>query len=195
MKAIAILNAFLISGSLAHAAPQVWDLDRGDGSVAVNAIGKPSMLKIKGKGPAPKGKISIEGSRATGTLTFDLRKIETGIKLRDRHLREKYLEVEKHPEAKLTITQLALPSGFAKPDFLAKDLPFEGMLLLHGVEKPVSGTVDVTRKGPTASAVAAFGIKIGDFGIKTPSFAGVTVTENVKVEVDASAPLADGASK
>src|SRR5580693_2415643 len=78
-----------------------------------------SHVTFEGKGPA--------GFKVTGTttdlsvaegdgnvvITVPLANLNTGIDLRDHHMREKYLEVPKYPSAVLTIARSALrvPAG------------------------------------------------------------------------------------
>ena len=60
------------------------------------------------------------------------------VELRTTHMREKYLEVEKFPEAKLVIKDLDIKSG-------AK-VPFKGNLTLHGVTKELTGEASVEHR-------------------------------------------------
>lgn len=184
---------------LAHAAPPAsepapprkWtlDLSKGTGSVSFDAIGRPSALKIHGKGEAPKGELSVEDGKLSGTCTFRLDTLDTGIGLRNKHMKERYLEVGKFPLAKLAFTSLPLPENAGSAGFSHDALPFKGVLSLHGVDKPVEGTAKVSRQGDAMALDARFGIKTTDFGIATPSFAGVTMAEDVTVEARITAPL------
>src|SRR5689334_7763540 len=88
---------------LPHADAQLSiNLDQGKGEVEFRAKGHPNAIKIVRKGSAPHGVLNIEGQKVTGKVSFDLSSLDTGIKLRTRHMREKYLEVERFPEAVLT---------------------------------------------------------------------------------------------
>ena len=68
-------------------------------------------------------------------------------------------------------------------------MPFQGVLSLHGIEKPVSGTVKAQRNGNQLNVAASFGLKVTDYGIAIPSFAGVTMAESVDIDVQFVAPL------
>jgi polyisoprenoid-binding protein YceI len=168
---------------------RVLDLDHGDGAVTFDAIGKPSMLKIHAKGDAPKGNIKVQGGKASGVVTFKLESLDTGIGMRNRHMKEKYLETAKYPEAKLTLSDLPVPAGYASPDFSASDVPFKGTLSLHGTEKPVEGKMKLSRSGEDLAIEARFPLKIDDFAIKSPSFAGVTMASDVNCLIEAKAPF------
>ncbi len=96
MKLIALF--ILISPSFALAA--VTKLASVGGSVETLAIGKPSFIKIRGKGEAPKGELIVEGKKASGNFEFSIASLDTGIELRNEHMRDNYLHVKDHPTAK-----------------------------------------------------------------------------------------------
>jgi polyisoprenoid-binding protein YceI len=189
IKTMTLLSMFLSSAAIA-AAP-VWEakLDPAQGGVEFQAIGRPSMLKIVGKGPAPAGSFKLEGEKVSGAFTVDLEKIETGIALRDRHMKEKYLETAKYPKAELKLTTLKLPKPLDGSNVSYQAVPFEGTFKVHGVEKPVAGTADVAVEGQKLSGTASFAIKISDYKIDIPKFAGITMAEDVKVVTRGSGSL------
>jgi polyisoprenoid-binding protein YceI len=162
------------------------------GNVEFLATGWPSALKIHGKGKGPDGVLNITDRAVSGSLAVDLTSLETGIALRDRHLKEEYLQVDRFPQARLTLTHLdvtQVPEGAA---FGPVTVPFEGTLLLHGVEKPVSGQAKVSRNDARVNVSAQFSIKLGDFGVDIPKYMGITVAEKVDVKTAFSAALGPG---
>lgn len=169
--------------------PLVLDFDKGSGSVTFDAIGRPSALKIHAKGDAPKGRLTVKDGKVSGTVSLKLDSLDTGIGMRNEHMKKRYLETDKFPEAKLTITELSLPANYSAPDFSADKLPFKGTLSLHGVEKPVEGSAKVSRSGDELSVDARFALKIEDFEIKLPTFAGITMASDVNCGVEAKAPF------
>jgi len=159
------------------------NLDTCQGSVSFDAIGRPSMLRIHGEGGAPRGLVKVEEGKVTGTITFDLDSLDTGIKLRNRHMREKYLETAKHPKATFAFTKMVLPRGFGNAVKAAEAVPFEGVLTVHGVQQPVKGTASFEVERADVDAEANFETKVSAYQIETPSFAGVTVADSVKVKI------------
>lgn len=192
-KLLSLVGVLCISSLTLAATPSVSKLvfqaDRGTGAVEFNAIGRPSALKIHGKGSSPKGSLILEGSAASGSLSFDLESLDTGIKLRNEHMKTKYLEVEKYAQATLTVTKLSIPDALRSENGKVEKVPFQGVLSLHGVQKPVSGFATVGRASNQMTIAADFGIKTSDFAINTPSFAGITMAEDVQVAVQLAAPL------
>jgi polyisoprenoid-binding protein YceI len=117
-----------------------------------------------------------------GSLAVDLRTLDTGIGLRDDHLREKYLEVGKGTGfdratlSEIDVRGLDLDSPEGKGSFT-------GSLSLHGAKKPVTGTVDVRQAGPALRVKAFFPVLLSDYGISKPRYLGVGVKDTVQVEV------------
>jgi polyisoprenoid-binding protein YceI len=163
-------------------------LEEGSGSVEFRATGRPSAIKIVGKGDKPKGRLTLDGRSIQGEAVFSLATLDTGIGLRDKHMKEKYLEVSRYPEAKLTVRRLEMPGEPAEGAKFEK-VPFSGVLSLHGKDKPVEGRATLERKGDQLQISAEFGLRIADHGIEIPSFAGITMADEVQVVVQDAAPL------
>ncbi len=104
-------------------------------------------------------------------------------------MKETYLETQKFPQSELTLTTLTLPDSATGDSFEASQVPFQANLLLHGVTKPISGTVDVKKKGKNAELAFDFKFPLNSFGIETPSFMGIKVTDDVQVTVSLNAEL------
>ncbi len=183
-----LITTICISPWVAFADSTQVNLDQGSGVVEFHATGHPSALKIVGKGTSPKGIFTINGKLVSGSAHFQLALLDTGIEMRDRHMKEKYLEVQKYPEAALTLTKLELPQEFTHDASFSK-VPFTGTLSLHGVQHSVSGTVDVSRKENQVMIHANFGLKIADYAIALPIFAGITMADDVQIMIQSTAPL------
>lgn len=168
-------------------------LSAADGEVAFEATGRPSALRIRGTTHSLDGTLKATAAGLSGDLTVDLDTLDTGLKMRNEHMKNKYLETPRFPKAQLHIGKVGELKQGAK--LVTGLLPFEGTLKLHGVEKPVTGTVELKaiRADSAVPFVATFTISIKDFGINTPSFAGITVTDTVSVKVDALARGVAGA--
>lgn len=130
----------------------------------------------------------IEKGKVTGLARFRLDTLDTGINLRNTHLREKYLHTKQYPEAELEINGLALPDAFFQPQATV-DLPFEGTLNLHGVKKKINGQARFERKDSKLRLHTEFMVRLPDFNIETPGFAGVQVAEEVRVVVESEGGL------
>ena len=179
---------FLSQLASAAEKPAQLTLDGGASEVRFTALGKPSLLRIKGEGAHANGTLENQGGRYTGEISVDLREFHTGISLRDRHMKEKYLELGKAEFAKavLKIATLDAPcveaaAGSSKP------CAFTGSLSLHGKSEPVSGTAVVSQEGNAKKISAEWSFKLSNHGIEIPTFAGVTVADDVLVNAEAKA--------
>ena len=127
----------------------------------------------------------------SGALRVALDTLDSGIGLRNRHLRETYLEVdrgERFREAVLTELRLAeaLPVG-------ARDheTGFSGTLTLHGVERTIEGAAEIRRGGGEVRVEARFPLSLEDFEIAPPRYLGVGVRDSIRVVVTFEAAVGD----
>jgi polyisoprenoid-binding protein YceI len=147
----------------------------GNASVVFVATG-PGGLRIVGKS----GELQVADSGAALKITAPLGNLKTGIDLRDRHLRDKYLHVRQHPNAVLEVQRGALkhPTGGGS---VASEA--DGTLTLHGKAKSIRFKYSARHEGGRIKVEGGFRIDIRDFGIEVPSYLGL----KVKPEVDANA--------
>jgi polyisoprenoid-binding protein YceI len=145
------------------------------------ALATPGALKIAGKQASNstlKTDIKIESNKVTGSSTIQMDSFSTGIGLRDKHMKENYLESSKFPDSSFTYKKLALPK-----DITGENIPFEGTLKLHGIEKPITGLLKTEKKNSALILEHFFKIKTSDFGISTPKYMGVVMGEEVEIKV------------
>lgn len=152
-----------------------------EGQVKFQATASPGALAIRGSGQLPSGKLNLQelpaGFEVSGVFDLKLDTFTTGISLRDSHMKNKYLEVEKFPEASLTLPKQVLPKSGAAP--------FEGELTLHGVKHAVKGSAELQKDANGGLIVKAnFPVKLQDHAIAIPSFAGISVANEVGVETE-----------
>ena len=116
-----------------------------------------------------------------GALRVDLQTLETGIAIRDRHMRETYLEVEKGGDfAVATVEQLHV-------DKLDGKTTFTGTLVLHGQRREIAGTADLQRKNGAIRVQAQFPIKVSEYQISKPTYLGVGVRDEIQIKVTLTA--------
>jgi polyisoprenoid-binding protein YceI len=203
MKSV-ILGLVLVLSGAAWAAPEaaqklVFDVAKATSTdVEFLAIGNPSALKIRGKAEEVdskkpiEGNLVLQGDKVSGKVACALDSFDTGIAMRNHHMKEKYLETQKFPQAVLSLTQMTLPAEAKAAEFDVKNVPFKGDLTLHGVTKPVEGVATVSRKGTKVNYGFEFKLKSSDFAIATPSFMGITMADEVTVDVALEGNAAEG---
>lgn len=177
MKMILSLLTFTIL-TTAHSA-QVDFKSTKSGKLNFEAVGRPAMIKIKGESAAPQTVLTFNDGKVYLESHLDLEQLDTGIDLRDEHMKEKYLETKKYPKAKLVITSLKLPADWEKNPTIVAEQEFEGTLNLHGKTSPVKGTFTLSDK---KEANAEFRIKLTDFDIEIPEYLGVKVADLVTIK-------------
>ncbi len=185
MKKI-ILLTFFISASVFAGTIQ---FNTADGATEFLAVGKPAMIKINGKGPGPEGTLNFTVDKITGTLKVDLKKLTTEIDLRDEHMKNKYLEVQKYPTADLTFNELKLPVAVDALTDKETDVPFTAEFTLHGKTNPVVGMAHIKNVQKKITGTATFNIPIMKYLETLPSYAGIKIAEEVTVKIKLSGTL------
>ena len=129
------------------------------------------------------GAVAVDASgRLTGALSVDLATLDTGIVLRDTHLRDTYLEVDRGQNfAHAVLSGIALDG--ADPRMFEGETAFSATLRLHGVERPVSGVAELIRTPDGIGVVAHFPIALQDHAIQSPRYLGVGVSDQLQAEV------------
>ena len=154
-----------------------------EGRTEFLAVGKPAMIKINGEAKGPEGTLTANKNNLSGMVKVDLNNLTTKIDLRDEHMKNKYLEVGKFPEATLEFVNLQLPTDFATLSDKETEVPFTGKFTMHGKTSDVTGTAKVARIAKHVAGSAEFVFKITDHLDTLPTWMGVKVAENVTVKV------------
>lgn len=170
--------------ALAAAQSGEWTAIRGElravcpltvgGSIEARSLGVSGVLTLT---PGTGG-----GASFGGDLRLDLRTIDTGIDLRNRHLRESYLEVAKGPGYDTAVlSNLILPE--TDPSNPAGRARFSAVLLLHGVKRPVAGMAEIRTIVNTARVEARFPLRLSEYAIEPPRYLGVGVQDEIQVNI------------
>ena len=140
---------------------------------------------FEAKTTALSGSVTLAAARPAafgGELSVDLTTLDTGIDLRNHHLRDNYLEVAKGEGfERATLSDIRL--GDVDAGTFQGKTEFTGTFLLHGTKKPVSGQAEITREGSSVRVEATFPVTIADYGIAKPQYLGVGVKSQVQVKV------------
>lgn len=142
-------------------------------SVTFEATGKPSFIKIKGEGTKLTHTEKKEKDKKIDLFEFDMADLNSGIDLRDLHMKEKYLKTKEFPKA-----TLALEAQDSSIFVITEEKEFKGILTLKGESKPI--TIKAKKSGK--EIIGEFEIKITDFGIEIPEWSGIKVADVVKVK-------------
>jgi polyisoprenoid-binding protein YceI len=141
-------------------------------TVSFKAIG--TGMTIEGTSSA----LSVVEQSGAVILSVPRANLTTGISLRDSHMKNKYLEVEKYPSAVLTVARaaLTLPAPGAQGSGDAA-----GTVQIHGQTRPCTVHYDVAADKAGYAVKGKLRVNMNDFGITVPSYLGVTVKPDVDI--------------
>ena len=150
----------------------------GSASASFLAHG-PAGMDITGK----TSDVNVGDDGSNITVVVKLTGIDTGMGLRDKHTKEA-LEVDTYPTAELKVARSALrfPAAGAESSGDAK-----GSLKIHGQTKDVTFHYTAKLDGDTLGVKGSANINMTDFGIKPPSYLGVSVKPDLGINVSFSA--------
>ena len=123
------------------------------------------------------------GSATEGTqlyLEVDLASLDTGLGLRNRHMRSNYLEVEEFPYAFFNAT-------IGRVETVAAGMfrvTAQGVLNIHGVEREMDVPCDVSERGEGYRVRCTFNTRLSDFDIKIPRLMFLKLANEVRLELD-----------
>jgi polyisoprenoid-binding protein YceI len=108
----------------------------------------------------------------------DLASLDTGIGLRNRHMRDNYLEVEAHPWATFTGDVHRI-----EPSDDGWRVQSRGVFAVHGVEQPRTLTCLASEDGQGYDVDCAFDVRLSDHDIEIPRVMFLKLAEDVRVQL------------
>lgn len=113
-------------------------------------------------------------------LEVDLASLDTGIGLRNRHMRDNYLEVKKYP--------FAVFKGRIETVRVAADgrahVTAHGTFSVHGVDRERDIACDATPAGRGYRATCSFPVLLSDHDIEIPRVMFLKLADEIRVELD-----------
>lgn len=154
----------------------ISDICLAESTVIFEGVGSPSFLTIEGKGGKVTGSLTMKDGKSSGTFEVNLNDFDTGIALRNEHMKKQYLETDTYPIAKFILDPIIIP----------KDGKFNwsGNMTLHGVTKGIDGYAEVLNKVIDVS----FSIKMSDFKIKKAIYLGVGMDDKISIALNIDIP-------
>ena len=185
MKNILFLTLILILTSVSFAeSSAVLDFVKANNKTLFKATGRPAMIKINGEDQGPSGQIKLTDGELDGILTLNLDGLTTKINLRDEHMKNKYLEIAKYPDAQIIFKKTKSGFKLNGVENKTQNLVMAADFQLRGKTLPVQLTADLTKKLNKITGQVRFTIKATDYLDTLPSYAGIKVADEVEVIVD-----------
>jgi polyisoprenoid-binding protein YceI len=165
----------------------------------VTFTSKAPLETVVGKTGEITGYIEVDPADISGTssarLEVDLASLKTGIGLRDNHMRDQYLEVEKFPTAVFLLTEIKESGGNSLEHNVPVDLTLIGDFTVHGVTRQVEVTAkavylketDDTKArlpGDLLHITATFDVYLTEHDIKRPQFVILKLDDLQKIDLD-----------
>jgi len=110
----------------------------------------------------------------------ELNTLDTGIGLRNRHMRENYLHTDKYPltyfNGKIIKSEKVSENEYK--------VTTEGTIFIHGVEQPLTVEGTMKKDGKQFNIQCQFNVKLSDFNIDIPSIMFYKIDENMDLHLD-----------
>jgi polyisoprenoid-binding protein YceI len=185
----------LLCASLAErvsAAPTSFEIKSGTPSLVV-FDSKSTMESFQGKTHNVTGTIRADTGNLADSVdvnvTVDLASLDTGISLRNKHMREDHLETDKYPNAVFHGRKLLDPSAPSLTPGQTVTFRIAGDFTLHGVTRAIEVpvTVSMGADGASINIKGGFPVTLADYKISRPKFLVMRLGETQKVSLDLSA--------
>ncbi len=138
-----------------------------------------SAVSVKGKNASNlSAEVEIQKNEISKFQTqLDVKNLETGLSLRDEHMREKIFKTADGQLPEIRFTLLS-PFPLSGAETFAN-----ASLSMHGKDGTFKPLCKATQKDGEVSLECAGEVKLTDFGITPPSHMGVTVQDSVTLRV------------
>lgn len=120
------------------------------------------------------------GTTVRMTVSVDLRTLKSDNALRDQHMHQNLLEIGRFPRATFTAGEFRPAPGARKE---SGEGTLSGVLMLHGVERPVSLPIRFSMNGTTILGEGTLSVKLADFNMTPPRLLGLKVRDQVTVQI------------
>jgi polyisoprenoid-binding protein YceI len=196
MKKLILALVLLTAASSLLAAPRTYNTT-SDGKNYAMFTSEATLETIHGRTSKVTGTITADPADAPASsvdITIDLASLDTGIDMRNGHLRERFLQVDKFPTATFKSVNVAAPKSIGSNNPIVINVT--GDLTIHGVTKRVTVPVRVvvipeteltkSSRGPGdwIHATTDFQIKLGDYGIPVPENLVMKLSDRIGIKLD-----------
>ena len=169
-----ILLMVVLAPVVAGAEPRNWELQKSSGRARFRV--EAPLDAIDGSSAGLSGTLTFdEGAWASGSgrIRIDLRSFTTGLSLRDEDLRDQFFQVDRFPEAILTIARLERTTQGVLVPGRDGEADAVGTLSLHGKERPVRMPVIVALSESTGGrdlkVSGRLDVPLADYDIQRPA--------------------------
>lgn len=147
----------------------------------VEFLSKAALNEFTGKSSNLNGLVDLDKNLID--FFVDLNSLKTGIGLRDRHMRENYLETKKFPFAEFTGK---IDRGIDLKIGESRDVTAKGKFKIHGVERDITVPGKITKiNNDEIKLEAMFQLLLSDYKIDIPKVVFYELAEAQQVSINA----------
>ena len=138
--------------------------------------------RIDGYSMIPLGSLPLGKGYDNSRFYFevDLNALDTGIGLRNRHMRENYLETDQYPFAQY-VGRVSEVSQGQDTSLLISTM---GEFTIHGVKRAMAGTITAVKERDRYHVRTQFPVALPDHKIKVPKLMFMKISDTVQVQLD-----------
>ncbi|WP_200976901.1 YceI family protein [Echinicola sp. 20G] len=179
MRKLFIIFYIIYLGNTQHAFSQAYQTTSGN----VEFLSKAALNEFKGKSDQLNGLIDLDKNLVD--FYIDLNTLQTGIGLRDRHMRENYLETTEFPYAEFTGKVVNMDEALKEQLKNGKEVMVDGEFKIHGVSKDmkIKGTLKQSTDGEVLELSAQLKVLLGDHGIAIPKVMFYELSEEQTITI------------
>jgi polyisoprenoid-binding protein YceI len=191
MFAAALL--FVSASSLAASIPAraaEFRIEAGAGDNLVKFQSKAPMESFDGKTKSVSGTIVLDpdaiGDSVSIAIDVDVSTFDTGLQLRNQHMRENHLHCEKYPMSTFRGGKVVKGAGSRVGANESCTIVVDGLFELHGVARAMQIPITLRRASTPAGALqvdASFDVKLADHEIPRPQMLFMKLGESQRVVV------------
>ena len=196
MKKAAFFAATLFATASLFAAPSSYNVT-SDGKNYAMFTSEATLETIHGRTTNVTGTIAADPANVAGStvdVTIDLVSLDTGIGMRNDHMKNKFLQVDKFPSATFKSVSVSGPKTIVANT--PAEVQVTGDLTIHGVTKRITVPVHVIAipesdrtkagRGPGEwlHATTDFNVKLTDFGIAVPETLVMKLSDALTIHLD-----------
>jgi len=196
---VVLLLLLMTSGAMAQEVSKVFYANDPKKKDIVSFTSKAPLETIIGRTAEIMGFVEADPgdvSKATrGRFEVDLGSLDTGIGMRDKDMRERFLETGKYPKAVFELTRVVSASQSTLEDGEPVELMVEGNFSVHGVTRKIAVPLTITfmketeatksrMPGDLLKIVGTWDLVLSDYKIERPQFLILKLDEKQKVNID-----------
>ncbi len=166
-------------------AGEMYTIVQGNASNIITFTSKAPLEEVVGRTNVVTGYVMLPDGVNPGSseIHVDLASLDTGMSLRNKHMRENHLETDRFPEAVFKLTSIEIPGAELKQGDKTAVL-IQGTMLLHGVTKEISPLAWLTLSGDQLTIESKFSISLQDYNITRPEFLVMKLADDQRISVN-----------